>query len=150
MSQEDQDVVTRHEAHAWFGCLEYQAVMLRFYKRHVCRMDPWPEGLERSFEGLNPAIYMQMQGPSEFTIVGSFKNWDITDRLPEIGIPTLLTGGRYDECLPEHLEDMGALIPDSRVQIFEDGSHLHFQEERAAYMDTLNEWFEDIEKRAPA
>jgi proline iminopeptidase len=148
MSPEDQAVVARHEDHSWFGCLEYQAVMLTFYKQHVCRMDPWPEGLERSFEGLNADIYMQMQGPSEFTIVGSFKDWDITERLGEITVPTLLTGGRHDECLPEHLEDMAARIPDSRVRIFENGSHLHFQEERAAYMGTLNDWFDEIEARA--
>jgi proline-specific peptidase len=145
MSKEDQKVVACHEEQGWFGCLEYQAVMLRFYKKHVCRMEPWPEGLERSFEGLNPDIYMQMQGPSEFTIVGAFKDWDITDRLGEIGVPTLLTGGRHDECLPEHLEDMAALIPKARVKIFEEGSHLHFQEEREAYMETLNGWFDEIE-----
>jgi proline iminopeptidase len=148
MSDRDQEIVARHEDHSWFGCLEYQAVMLTFYKRHVCRMDPWPDGLERSFEGLNADIYMQMQGPSEFTIVGSLKDWDITERLGEIGMPTLLTGGRHDECLPQHLEDMAARIPDSRVQIFENGSHLHFQEERASYMDTLNAWFAEVEARS--
>jgi hypothetical protein len=28
--------------------------------------------------------------PPEFTVTGTLKTWDIMDRLPEIGVPTLL------------------------------------------------------------
>jgi hypothetical protein len=31
------------------ACPEYQAAILGFYRKHVCRLNPWPAGLERSF-----------------------------------------------------------------------------------------------------
>jgi pimeloyl-ACP methyl ester carboxylesterase len=71
--------------------------ILGFYRKHVCRLDPWPAGLERSFAEAGYQVYNTMNGPSEFTVTGTLKTWDIMDRLPEIRIPTLLVGGRYDE-----------------------------------------------------
>jgi len=44
-------------------------------------------------------------------------------RLPEIGVRTLLVGGRYDECTPGHLEEMHRRIAGSRLVIIEDASH---------------------------
>jgi hypothetical protein len=60
----------------------------------------------RSFAGLqeHPEIYLHMQGPNEFVITGTLKDWDITDRLGEIGVPTLITAGRHDEFTPRQAE----------------------------------------------
>ena len=56
---------------------EYQQlVMDQLYSKHICRLDPWPEPLMRSFVNLNVQVYNTMQGPSEFTVVGNFKDWD--------------------------------------------------------------------------
>ena len=56
-----------------------------------------------------------MNGPSEFTVTGTLKTWDVMDRLGEIGVPTLLVGGRYDECTPGHLAEMQRRIPASKL-----------------------------------
>jgi len=47
----------------------------------------------RSFEKLtaNPEVYHTMNGPSEFHVIGVLKNWNITARLGEIRLPTLVT-----------------------------------------------------------
>jgi proline iminopeptidase len=66
----------------------------------VCRLDPWPAGLERSFAQAGYDVYTTMNGPSELTVTGTLRTWDIMDRLGEIYVPTLLVGGRYDECRP--------------------------------------------------
>ncbi|KAF8981863.1 Alpha/Beta hydrolase protein [Cyathus striatus] len=60
---------------------EYQDVMNVFYGKHVCRANPWPEELIRSFAFLeaNPSVYQAMQGPSEFTVTGTLKTWSIID-----------------------------------------------------------------------
>jgi pimeloyl-ACP methyl ester carboxylesterase len=44
-------------------------------------------------------------------VTGTLKDWDVMDRLGEIKVPTLLVGGRYDECRPSHLEEMHRRIP---------------------------------------
>jgi pimeloyl-ACP methyl ester carboxylesterase len=42
------------------------------------------------------------------------KDWNITDRLPEIRVPTLVTGGRYDEITPKCAETIHNGIPDPK------------------------------------
>ena len=40
---------------------------------------------------------MNRNGPSEFFITGSLKDWDIQDGLHKIKVPCLLVNGKYDE-----------------------------------------------------
>jgi proline-specific peptidase len=135
-----------HEARGFTACPEYQSAILGFYRKHVCRLDPWPEGLERSFAEAGYQVYETMNGPSEFTVVGTIKDWDVTERLGEIAVPTLLVGGRYDECRPEHLQDMQRRIPDSELAIIEDASHLCFAEQPAEFARVLNDFLDRVER----
>ena len=145
LPQDVQDVIDHHEAKGYTDCPEYQAAILVFYKRHVCRLDPWPDGLERAFAGAGMPVYHHMNGPSEFTVVGTLKDWAVTERLGEIRVPTLLTGGRHDECRPEHLAEMQQRIPGSELVIFEDSSHSAFAEERDRYLAVVGEFLERVE-----
>ena len=133
-------VIADHEERGFTACPEYQAAILDFYRQHVCRLSPWPEGLERSFAEAGYPVYHTMNGPSEFTVTGTLKDWDVTARLGEIAVPTLLVGGRYDECRPDHLDDMRKRIPGSRLEIIENASHLCFAEQPAEFARILNEF----------
>jgi proline-specific peptidase len=144
---EIRETIRSHEERGFTDCPEYAAAILGFYRQHVCRLDPWPEGLERSFAEAGLQVYHHMNGPSEFTVTGTLKEWDVTERLSEIGVPTLLVGGRYDECRPAHLEDMGRRIPNSRVVIIEDASHLCFAEQRQEFMNIVNDFLDRSEGR---
>jgi proline iminopeptidase len=137
-TQETRRVIREHEASGFTACPEYQAAILGFYRKHVCRLDPWPAGFERSFAEAGYQVYNTMNGPSEFTVTGTLKTWDIMDRLPEIQVPTLLVGGRYDECTPGHLAEMHRRIAGSRLEIIEDASHLCFAEQPATFNDLVN------------
>ncbi len=97
-----QQTLLRHEQAGTTDDPEYVEAMMVFYRRHVCRLDPWPDCLNRTFEKVmqNPEVYNTMNGPSEFHTTGVIKEWDIVDRLGEILIPTLITSGRYDEATP--------------------------------------------------
>lgn len=142
------ETIRRHEEAGHTSCPEYQSAILGFYKQHVCRMDPWPEGLERSFAEAGYDVYETMNGPSEFTVVGTLKDWDLTARLGEIEVPTLLVGGEHDECRPAHLEDMQRRIPGSRVEIIADASHLCFAEQRDEFMRIMRDFLDEAESRA--
>ena len=92
------DVMDRHEATGDFANPEYQAAVMEFYKRHLCRLDPWPDCLMRSVANLDGnQVYLTMNGPNEFTVVGNLKDWERRDRIHEIRVPTLVTVGAYDE-----------------------------------------------------
>ena len=136
----EREILARHEASGFTACPEYQGALVTFYRRHVCRLDPWPEGLERSFLEIGADVYETMNGPSEFTVIGNFKDWDVLERLGEIRVPTLILSGRYDEARPDHMEEIHQRIAGSELTIFEDASHLCFYEQREAFMARMNEF----------
>src|SRR5437879_2006941 len=75
-----EEALGRHEAAGTTDSEEYQSTMMVFYDRHVCRVRPWPDWLQRTFDGLeaNPEVYNTMNGPSEFHVIGPLKDFDIT------------------------------------------------------------------------
>jgi proline-specific peptidase len=81
-----------------------------------------------------------MNGPSEFHVIGSIKDWQSKDRLGEIDVPTLLTSGRYDEATPALQETLREGIPNCEWTVFEESSHTPFDEERARYMQVVGDW----------
>ncbi|HEX2533228.1 MAG TPA: proline iminopeptidase-family hydrolase, partial [Chitinophagaceae bacterium] len=45
----------------------YMELLLpHFYRKHLCRLEEWPDPVKRTFKHANAAIYTLMQGPSEF------------------------------------------------------------------------------------
>jgi proline-specific peptidase len=143
---ETRQAIREHEAAGFTACPEYQAAILGFYRRHVCRMSPWPAGLERSFAEAGYEVYHTMNGPSEFTVTGTLKTWDIMDRLGEIAVPALLVGGRYDECTPGHLEDMHERIAGSQLTIIEDASHLCFAEQPEEFNTIIDSFLDRTDR----
>jgi proline iminopeptidase len=141
-SQETRRVIREHEESGFTACPEYQGAILGFYRKHVCRLSPWPAGFERSFAEQGQVVYETMNGPSEFTITGTLKTWDIMDRLGEIAVPTLIVSGRYDECTPGHVEAIHSRIAGSQLEIIEDASHLCFAEQPEKFNQIINSFLE--------
>jgi proline-specific peptidase len=140
------DVLARHEASGYFGCPEYQWAITQFYRRHLCRADPWPDCLERTFAGMGGDVYETMWGPSEFgPVTGRLQSWDVTERLGEIRVPTLITGGHYDEARPAHLAILAERIANSELVIFEHSSHTAFIEEEARYLSVVNDFLARVD-----
>jgi proline iminopeptidase len=143
------DVLDRHERGGYYSCPEYQWAITQFYRRHLCREDPWPDCLERTFAGMGADVYTTMWGPSEFgPVTGRLRHWDVTDRLAEIKAPTLVTGGRYDEARPEHLAVLADGIRGAEIVIFEDSSHTAFIEERERYLRVVGDFLARTEDGA--
>jgi proline iminopeptidase len=140
-------VLDDHEAREAFDCPEYTAAVMAFYKRHLCRLDRWPPGVEHALSsGFGAGPYLTMWGPSEFgPVTGNLSGWDVTDRLGEITVPTLLTVGRHDEMKPELMEDMQRRIPIAELVIFEESSHMAFVEEREEYIATVRAFLERVD-----
>jgi proline-specific peptidase len=145
-----QQILLRHEEAGTTNDPAYQEAMMVFYRRHVCRLDPFPAGLQRAFDKLaqNPEVYNTMNGPSEFHITGVFKDWDIVDRLGEIRVPTLVTSGRYDEATPATAETVHRGIRGSEWVIFEHSAHLPHTEEPERYVQVLDQFLRRVAAQA--
>jgi L-proline amide hydrolase len=132
----------RHEEAGTTDDPEYEEACMVFYKRHLCRLEEWPQELVDSFDWIakDPTVYHTMNGPSEFHVIGSIKDWEVKDRLGEIDVPTLVASGRYDEATPALQETLVEGIPNCEQVIFEESSHMPFSEERERYMQVVGEW----------
>ena len=132
----------RHEAAGTTDDPEYAAACEVFYARHVCRVQPMPDDVQRSFAEIDadPTVYHTMNGPSEFHVIGSIRDWTSADRLPRITVPTLVLSGRHDEATPALQQALVDGIPDTEQHVFEESSHMPFWEEREAYLATVAAW----------
>ena len=125
---------------------EYQVATLEFYRRHVCRLDPWPDAFNRSVAGMGAESYEAMWGPNEFTATGVLKDFDRTARLGEIKLPMLFLAGRYDESTPETAAYYQSLVPGSELAIFEKSSHMPQLEETERYLAVVRDFLARSEK----
>jgi len=146
---EVQQALLRHEAAGSTDSPEYATAVRVFYDRHLCRLDPWPDSLNRSFQYMqeDPTVYHTMNGPSEFHVIGSLKTWSIIDRLERIQAPVLLISGRHDEATPATVQPYADRIPDVRWTIFEESSHLPHLEEGGACLKLVAEFLAANERR---
>jgi L-proline amide hydrolase len=146
---EVQEALTLHETAGSTDGLEYRKVVEVFYRRHVCRLDPWPDELVRTFALMeeDPTVYGTMNGPSEFHVIGTIRDWDITERLGEIDVPTLLISGRHDEATPRIVGEVRDRITGAEWVIFEQSSHSPHVEEPERFRATVNEFLERVEAR---
>lgn len=142
-----QQALLTHEADGTTDSQEYQDAMKIFYDRHVCRVVPNPPYVTRTFEKLaaNPEVYYTMNGPSEFHVVGTLKDWDVTPRLAEIRAPVLVTSGRHDEATPLIAGTVQQGIPGPEWVIFEQSSHMAHAEEPERYVQVLGDFLSRVE-----
>jgi proline-specific peptidase len=143
-----QQTMAWHEQHGLFDCPEYAAATAEWYRRHICRMNPWPLGLERAIAGAGREPYKTMWGPSEFFVTGNLREWDVTGRLHEITAPTLFISGEYDEIQATQIREMHAAVPGSQYLHFANSAHLPFEEERELFMAQVNEFMTRAESQS--
>lgn len=144
MPQDIQDALTRHEEAGTIDSEEYQAASAAFYALHVCRVQPMPPEVQRTFDAIaaDPTVYHTMNGPTEFHVIGSMKDWTIESRLHLITVPTLLISGRYDEATPLCVQPYADHIPDVRWRIFEHSSHMPHVEEKEACLAAVADFLD--------
>ena len=69
--------------------------------------------------------------------------FDLTDRLGEITVPTLVVVGRHDWITPlAASEEIAAGIPNARLEIFENSGHSPQQEEHEKFVRVVREFLE--------
>ena len=141
-----QATLLRHEQAGTLKDPAYLAASRQFYDRHVCRLTPWPAEVARTFEQIDadPTVYHAMNGPTEFHVIGTMKDWTIVDRLSLIQAPTLLISGRHDEATPLVVKPYVDNVPGIRWTLFEASSHMPHVEERTLCMEVVGGFLEEV------
>jgi proline iminopeptidase len=118
-----QRAISQADADGKFDAPAYQAALSEFYGRYVWR-HPVPAEMDSMMQSVNEAIYNYMQGPSEFTITGTLKRYDVTAVLPGIRVPLLYTVGEFDEANPETIRHFASLTPGARIVVLPGAAHM--------------------------
>lgn len=132
-------------ARGQYDAPEYKEAVEAFYHLHLCRMDPWPEVLTRNKDQPTNRVYLVMNGPTEFDVIGRLEHWDRSADLGNIDVPTLITVGRYDEITPACAQTLHDGIADSRMVLFENSAHLAHLEEGERYAQVVEEFLAEAD-----
>jgi pimeloyl-ACP methyl ester carboxylesterase len=116
-----------------------------------------PEQVQQTFNAIeeDPTVYHVMSvvrssasamhsshagrnGPSEFHITGTLKNYDITSKVHKISIPTLLINGQYDEATDACMKPYFDLVPKVKWVTIPDASHMPQWEQRERFMEIVS------------
>ena len=139
-----QATIAEHEAQQTFDDPAYVAATEEFYRRFLCRLDPWPPELVRTFDELGQEPYRTMWGPSEFTQTGNLRGSDLTPVLSRLSAPSLWIGGSEDEVAPSRLADF-ARQAGGRVEVVEGGTHCVHLEQPSRYLAVVRGFLREAE-----
>lgn len=146
-----QAMLLKHEAAGTTDSAEYAEATNVFNQKHVCRIVPTPDDWQRTLDAIatDPTVYHTMNGPNEFYVIGTMKDWTVVDQLHQINVPTQLISGFYDEATPATVQPFADHIPNVRWKIFPNSSHMPHLEEQADCMALVCGFLDEIDRRSP-
>jgi proline iminopeptidase len=125
----------------------YMELLLpHFYAKHLCRLEEWPDAVNRSFAKLNKRVYVLMQGPSEFGAAGRLEKWDRKASLGRIAVPTLSIGATHDTMDPEHMRWVAGQVKNGSFLLCPNGSHLAMWDDQRTYASGLVRFLKAVDE----
>ncbi len=145
LSKEDQRAIKLGSQLGEYHSDKYITASNSYYKNFICRAEPKPKELLLSDKMSGPEVYLNMWGPNEFTLLGSLKDYDGSQKLKHINVPTLITCGRYDEGTPEASKYYASLLSSSSLSVIENSAHFPHVEQKENYLEVLESFFNDCD-----
>jgi proline-specific peptidase len=142
-----QEIIHSHETAGTTDSPEYQAAAMQFYHVYLARKQPWSADIDSSLLQMNQALYDYMAGPTEFSLTGTFHNYDRTAQLHEIKIPTLFIVGQFDEAVPSTVKSFQRQVPNSEMVIVPGAGHLAMQDDSAYYDQALRDFLRKVDRK---
>ena len=140
------EIVELEEAEDYDNPRYMELLIPHHYEKHILRIPAaeWPDAINRTFEHLNPNVYVLMQGPSEFRASGRLEKWDRKSDLSKIKVPTLTIGGTYDSMDPEQMKWMANEVQNGRYLHCPNGSHWSMYDDEEIYFEGLIKFIHDV------
>ncbi|MEO1043782.1 MAG: proline iminopeptidase-family hydrolase [Pseudomonadota bacterium] len=139
-----QAAMRKHEAAGTTDSAAYRAAEQAFNEQFVTRGDP-VEAYACPDAPWNPSIYNQMWGPTEFHATGSLQDFDLTERLTDIRVPTLFMTGEFDEARPETIKLYAAMVDGARFEMIPGVAHASASRAPDVYRALVREFIETAE-----
>jgi proline iminopeptidase len=145
LPEEMQSAIRQRELAGAPASAAYRRAIAEHNRRNLCRVDLPLELISTWSAAFGKEVGDTMWGENHFFPTGNLKDCDLTPRLHEISLPTLLTSGRHDEVRPETGTLYASLLPNSKIAIFENSSHMPHLEETDLYIATIREFMRTVD-----
>lgn len=142
-----QETIRQSEAAGNFDSPGYQNAMMEYYGRYLCRVQPWPAGMDSTLARMGEFVYNYMEGPSEFTITGTLKHYDRTADLGRLHLPVLFIVGQYDEARPVTAAYYQSLVPGSKLVVIPGAGHCGMDDQSTEYVAALRKFLDGVDAR---
>jgi proline iminopeptidase len=140
------DSLQNYETKGMYHDTTYQRLVWNeYYCKHLCRLPEWPDPAMRAIKHVNEEVYVMMQGPSEFKVGGRLLHWDITNRLKEITVPTLMVGAKYDTMDPKYMEWQSKQVKNGKYLYCPNGSHLAMWDDQQVFMNGVIGFIKEVD-----
>ena len=141
-----QDAVKIAETTGKYDDPSYQEAINQFYSLYVWQ-NPVQADLDSMFATFNSEIYNYMWGPSEFTGVGTLKDYNSTSFLSQIKVPTLFTVGEFDEIDPAMVKGLSEKVKGAKYVMFLGSAHMTPWDARDENIKVVREFLNSVESR---
>lgn len=142
----DQDAIRQAEGNGNFSSEAYQRANAHFMELHAAAHPTAtsPEPLRRPKRGGHRA-YLEAWGPNEYNPLGNLRDYEYTDKLSRIKLPTLVIDGTDDLCTPLVAKTMYDHLPNAEWKLFQGARHMVFAEQPTPYMRTVASWLQAVD-----
>ncbi|NCB33356.1 MAG: alpha/beta fold hydrolase [Erysipelotrichia bacterium] len=86
--------------------------------------------------------YLYGWGPNEYSPTGTLKNYEETESLGKLKVPSLIISGTDDLCTPLVAKTMYDAIPNAEWHLIQNARHMCFYDQNQSYCQILSEWLE--------
>ena len=132
------DAIYKYEKLGKYTSKEYLAANTEFANRHIRQIPPLFDNEPKREFGKH--VYEAMWGPTEFTVRGSLKDWNVEKELHRIKPPTFFINGENDEATPTMQRFMSARVQGSEYYCIKGAAHYAFIEAPLEWMQATEKW----------
>ncbi|TLQ18514.1 alpha/beta fold hydrolase [Lentilactobacillus parafarraginis] len=122
---------------------KYQSYVDILNKGYIDRKQP--SKLSHLIDVTNTDIYGAFQGDNEFVITGKLAEWNFTDHLKNIHVPTLVTFGEHETMPIATGKRMAEMIPNAKFVSTPEGGHHHMVDNPDVYYKHLADFIRQVE-----
>ncbi len=145
LSKDDRKVIKEANKTKNYDSKEFKEVLDRYYK--ICVFDRPDENSPECLRREKPkTLSYEAWGKSEFHPTGELKNYEYTNKLKNIKVPTLILSGEKDESTPKQNSLMYRKIKAYKEQyIFKGARHMTYYESRDLYIEKVIKFLNKVE-----
>lgn len=116
-----------------------------FFNNYYWRKHPPSADIDSSLAQMGREVYEHMWGAAEFFSTGILKDYDRTEDLSRINVPTLYITGEFDVARPSTVRYYQRLTPDSRISITPNAGHMTMHDNADEDIKAISDFLSELD-----